>query len=96
MDEATRIAISLTTWQKGNSWRRMPLPTMIRSASSSPSLDEPLRLVKYSKPSNNRVYVTDSHVLTEKWFDEQTEMVGKSIQSVVEAMALFEGQKHSS
>lgn len=74
----------------------MPLPTMIRSASLSPLLDEPLRLVKYSKPSNNRVDVTDYHVLTEKWFDEQTEMVVKSIQSVVEAMALFEGQKHSS
>lgn len=67
-----------------------------RIASLSPSLDEPLRLVKYSKPSNNRVDVTDYHVLTGKWFDEQTEMVGKSIQSVVEAMALFEGQKPSS
>jgi len=74
----------------------MPLPTMIRSASLSPLLDEPLRLVKYSKPSNNRVYVTDYHVLTEKWFDEQTERVVKSIQSVGEAMALVEAQKHSS
>jgi hypothetical protein len=60
-----------------------------RIAGLSPSLDEPLRLVKYNKPANGLVRVTDYCILTEEWFDEKGELVAQSIAEVMRAMELF-------
>ncbi len=55
----------------------------------SPSLDAPLRLVKYDRPADSSVRVTDYCILTEGWFDEKTGLVTKNIQKVIQAMELF-------
>jgi len=60
-----------------------------RIAGLSPSLNETLRLVKYDKPANRLVQVTDFHVLTKEWFDEQGKLVAESIKKVLNADALF-------
>jgi hypothetical protein len=60
-----------------------------RVASLSPSMDIPQRLVKYSKPSGRFVRVTDCHMLTKKWFDENAEWVAQSIENVLKADTLF-------
>jgi len=60
-----------------------------RIAGLSPSQNEPLRLVKYDKPANGRVRVTDFHILTKGWFDEKSSLVTTNIQKVVCAIALF-------
>ena len=62
-----------------------------RIAGLSPSLDEPLRLVKYDRPANDLVRVTDYCVLTKDWFDEKILLVTKSIEKVMRAMQLFGG-----
>jgi hypothetical protein len=60
-----------------------------RIAGLSPSLSEPLRLVKYDKPTDGFVRVTDYCILTKKWFDEKGELVTQSIERGMQAMELF-------
>ena len=63
-----------------------------RIAGLSPSLNEPLRLVKYDKPTKGRVHVTDYHILTKEWFDEKIKWVYQSIKNVRDADKLFRSQ----
>ncbi len=52
------------------------------------SLDEPLRLVKYDKPANGLVRVTDFHILTKDWFDEKIKWVCQNLKKVQQANEL--------
>jgi hypothetical protein len=63
-----------------------------RIAGLSPSLDEPLRLVKYGRPANGLVLITDFHVLTKEWFDERIKWVYTNMEKVLKADALFRSE----
>jgi hypothetical protein len=61
-----------------------------RIASNAPSLEVPSKLVKYDKPQNGNVRVTDCHMLTEKWFHQNINHVSENIEKIVKARALFD------
>ncbi len=60
-----------------------------RIAGLSPSLKEPLRLVKYDRPANGLVHVTDFYILTREWFDEKIRLAFANIKKVSDADARF-------
>jgi hypothetical protein len=60
-----------------------------RIASRSPSSDEPQKLVKYDKPSNEKVHVTHCVVLSKDWFDKEIRRVYEAVQKVSKANDTF-------
>ena len=59
-----------------------------RIASLSPSPDAPQRLVKYARPADGIVRVTDFHILRPSWFKKQIEGVCQNIKNVQQASKL--------
>jgi hypothetical protein len=56
-----------------------------RIASQSPLANVPQRLVKYDRPKDGLVRVTDCYTLTKEWFDEKIKWAYESIKKVSEA-----------
>ena len=61
-----------------------------RIASKSPSPEVPSKLVKYDRPRNGNVRVTDCYMLTEEWFHHNINHVLENIEKIVKACALFD------